>query len=81
VNPRRKEHCIDHLRQSIMCWGSTSVVPIKYFEGYGSEYVKTDAVHTCRKFEPIREYVSERYNGSLFVPRPDGSFDAVDNAF
>lgn len=64
-----------------MCWGSTSVVPLKYFEGYQSEYVKTDGVHTCRKFEPIREYVSERFNGSLFVPRPDGYIDTGDNAF
>ncbi|KAG8168125.1 hypothetical protein KVR01_003814 [Diaporthe batatas] len=79
--PVHTEHCIDHLRQSIMCWGSTSVVPLKYFEGYKSEYVKTDALHTCRKFEPIREFVSERFNGSLFVPRPDGYVDTGDNAF
>ncbi|KAI7773294.1 hypothetical protein LA080_011343 [Diaporthe eres] len=75
------EHCIDHLRQSIMCWGSTAVIPLKYFEGYHSEYVKTDAIHTCRKFEPIRQYVSDRFNGSLFVPRPSGHIDRESNAF
>lgn len=64
-----------------MCWGNTSVVPLKYFEGYKSEYVKTDAVHTCQKFEPIREYISGRFNGSLFVPRPDGYVGTGDNAF
>lgn len=76
-----KEHCIDQLRQVIMCWGSTAVVPLKYFEGYGSSYVKSDIVHTCRKFEPIREFVSERFNGSLFVPRPSGWVDEESNAF
>ncbi|KAG6363874.1 hypothetical protein INS49_008977 [Diaporthe citri] len=79
--PTHTEHCIDHLRQSIMCWGSTAVIPLKYFEGYHSEYVKTDAVHTCRKFEPIRQYVSDRFNGSLFVPRPSGHIDRESNAF
>lgn len=64
-----------------MCWGSTAVIPLKYFEGYHSEYVKTDAVHTCRKFEPIRQFVSERFNGSLFVPRPNGHIDRESNAF
>lgn len=76
-----KEHCIDQLRQVIMCWGSTAIVPLKYFEGYGSSYVKSDIVHTCRKFEPIREFVSERFNGSLFVPRPSGWVDEESNAF
>ncbi|KAI1472903.1 uncharacterized protein F4812DRAFT_31500 [Daldinia caldariorum] len=79
--PVHTDRCLDQLRQSIMCWGSTAVVPLKYLEGYGSEYVKTDAVHTCRKFEPIREFVSERFNGSLFVPRPSGWIDTSDNAF
>jgi len=42
------EDCIDHLRQSIICRGSTAVVPLKYFEGDYSdiECVKTDAVHS-----------------------------------
>ncbi|KAK2055046.1 hypothetical protein LY76DRAFT_493018, partial [Colletotrichum caudatum] len=48
------EHCINHIRQFIMCWGSTAITPIKYFPGYGHRCVKSDAVHTCRKFEPIR---------------------------
>lgn len=75
------EHCIDHLRQSIMFWGSTVIIPFKYFEGYHSEYVQPDVVHTCRKFEPIRQYVSDRFNGSLFVPRPSGHIDRESNAF
>jgi len=31
--------------------------------------VKSNSVHTCRKYEPIREFVSERFNGSLEVER------------
>jgi hypothetical protein len=45
---RDLEHCIDHLRQSITCRGSTVVVLLKYFEGDHSdiEDVKSDAVHS-----------------------------------
>ncbi|KAK1994549.1 hypothetical protein LX36DRAFT_713790 [Colletotrichum falcatum] len=75
------EHCINHIRQAIMCWGSTAITPIKYFPGYGHGYVKSDAVHTCRKFEPIREFVSGRFNGSLHVPRPSGYIDKFDHGF
>lgn len=66
-----------------MCWGNTAITPLKYFEGYHAMYVKTDAVHTCRKFEPIRKYVSKRFNGSLFVERPEypGLLDSADNGF
>ncbi|KAI8959337.1 hypothetical protein F5Y11DRAFT_305699 [Daldinia sp. FL1419] len=79
--PVYTDYCLDQLRQSIMCWGSAAIVPLKYFEGYGRDYAKTDTVHTCRKFEPIREFVSERFNGSLFVPRPSGWIDTSDAAF
>ncbi|KAL2069822.1 hypothetical protein VTL71DRAFT_14501 [Oculimacula yallundae] len=67
-NFQSMERCI----QSLMCWGSTAVTPIKFFPGYGHGYVKSDATQTCRKFEPIREFVSERFNGSLRVSRPNG---------
>lgn len=72
---------IDHLRQAIMCWGSSAIIPLKYFPGYHAAYVKSDAVHTCRKFEPIREFVSERFNGSRYVERPSGYIDKESNAF
>ena len=44
-------------------------------------YVKTDAMHTCRKWEPIREFVTARFNGSLVVKRPNGRVDGQDHAF
>ncbi|KAJ4424905.1 hypothetical protein N0V82_000408 [Gnomoniopsis sp. IMI 355080] len=75
------EHCINHLRQAIMCWGTTTVIPTKYFPGYRSTYVVTDAVHTCRAFDPIRELTKERFNGSLSVARPSGWVDTEENAF
>lgn len=64
-----------------MCWGSSAIIPLKYFPGYHAAYVKSDAVHTCRKFEPIREFVSERFNGSRYVERPSGYIDKESNAF
>jgi hypothetical protein len=38
-------------------------------------------MHTCRKFEPIRSYVEERFNGSLFVQRPDKNAVEFDSVF
>ncbi|KIM95440.1 hypothetical protein OIDMADRAFT_133987 [Oidiodendron maius Zn] len=79
--PVHLNHCINHLRQAIQCWGSTAIIPLKWFEGYHDTYVKSDTVHTCRKFEPIRAYVSERFNGSLAVPREGKSVKEEGNAF
>ena len=63
-------HCMNVVRQALMCWGSTAVIPLKHFPNYGGMYVATDQVHTCREFGHIHAYTLERHNGSLQVPRP-----------
>ncbi|KAL3424515.1 hypothetical protein PVAG01_03796 [Phlyctema vagabunda] len=75
------EHCINHLRQAIQCAASTAVTPNVWMEGYHHEYVKSNVVHTCRKFEPIRDYVKERFNGSLYVERPKKGVHEFDSVF
>ncbi|KAF2094131.1 hypothetical protein NA57DRAFT_60771 [Rhizodiscina lignyota] len=53
-------HCIEQIRQYIMCAGDITPVPTKYFPGLGRNYVVSDVTHTCRDFQAIRDWVSER---------------------
>ncbi|PMD48881.1 hypothetical protein L207DRAFT_415190 [Hyaloscypha variabilis F] len=62
------KHCLSQIRQYIMCSGDMSVVPTRYYPGIEHNYIDSDVFHTCRKFEDLRSWVWERYNGSLAVP-------------
>ena len=53
------EHCMDRLRQSIMCQGDLTPSPIYHWEGFGFAVGKAGK-HTCRKWEPIRKWMDER---------------------
>jgi hypothetical protein len=61
------DHCIDHLRQMIMCNADMTPIPSRYFPGIKQNYIDSDQPHTCRNFEKLRDWVTERYNGSLAV--------------
>lgn len=60
-------HCIDHIRQMIMCSGDLTPIPTRWHEGKGRAYVDTDQVHTCRNFDAIWEWMQTRE----FVPSND----------
>lgn len=53
------DHCIDQMRQTVMCFGDLTPVPLYSWDkaplgiGKGGE-------HTCRKWEPIRDWVDQR---------------------
>lgn len=53
------EHCLDRLRQAIMCHGDLTPSPLYRFEGYPVALGKSGK-HTCRKFEPIRQWMDKR---------------------
>lgn len=53
------EHCLDRLRQAIMCHGDLTPSPLYRFEGYSVALGKSGK-HTCRKFEPIRQWMDDR---------------------
>jgi hypothetical protein len=65
--PMHKAHCVDHLRQLIMCNADLTPVPTQYFEGLERNYINSSRVHTCRDFSKIREWATERFNGSTAV--------------
>jgi len=53
------EHCLDRLRQAVICHGDLTPSPLYVFEGFPVALGKSGK-HTCRRFEPIREWMDQR---------------------
>ena len=56
-----EEHCVDQIRQYIMCHGDLTPIPTRYYASVGDNYVMSDVTHTCRNFKRIREWVDRRH--------------------
>ncbi|KAM6476508.1 hypothetical protein HDV62DRAFT_384328 [Trichoderma sp. SZMC 28011] len=63
-----QEHCIDHIRQMLMCSGDMTLIPTEWTDYLGRNYVNSDVPHTCRNFAKLRDWVVSRHNGSTMVP-------------
>lgn len=53
-----------------MCAGDMTPIPTRYFKSVDRNYVDSDRVHTCRNFQMLRDWTTERHHGSTAV-RPD----------
>lgn len=62
-----QDHCIEQLRQYIMCSGDMTPIPTKFYATLGRNYVDSDALHTCRNFEGLHSWTMDRYEGSNAV--------------
>ncbi|KAK1774233.1 hypothetical protein QBC45DRAFT_425612 [Copromyces sp. CBS 386.78] len=58
-----QDHCIEQIRQYIMCSGDMTPIPTKYYPSLGRNYVDSDVKHTCRDIEPLRRWMVDRYEG------------------
>ncbi|KAJ6496924.1 hypothetical protein DFH09DRAFT_945732 [Mycena vulgaris] len=56
--PSRKHvsHCVDWLRNSIMCHSDTSVIVWQWNARVNQSTPKARVPHSCKKFEPIRDW-------------------------
>jgi hypothetical protein len=64
------EHCIEHLRQSIMCSGDFALDYWRYDKETDKNWLKTDVPHICRDFTAINDWVLEnRYEYSSWEGR------------
>ncbi|KAK7044215.1 hypothetical protein VNI00_007937 [Paramarasmius palmivorus] len=63
-------HCLDWVRQSIMCHADTSVIVWQWEDWANETIVKGDVAHTCRNFEKIRDWAKERTLGVKFNGKP-----------
>lgn len=70
------DHCLDAIRQYVMCAGSTTLIPTQFYEGAKRNYIDSDQMHTCRSFEYLREFAYSRApGGTAYVPRDKSVID------
>ncbi|KAJ7485403.1 hypothetical protein FB451DRAFT_1229610 [Mycena latifolia] len=53
-------HCVDLIRQSLMCQGDTSMVVFQWDDGTKEYRLRADVAHTCRKFDKLQDWAEER---------------------
>jgi len=58
------DHCLEIIRQSIQCFGSTTLIPTKFMHGVQHQYIDSDQVHVCRSFPYLRDWVTSRKKGN-----------------
>ena len=54
------EHCIDYLRQAIMCTVDITPIPVEWSDQWNRLVVNFDTWHTCRNFDGIKDWMLER---------------------
>ena len=65
LGPHHLNHCIDTIRQALMCASDVTVYTWKWDEERHSHTNQLTTPHTCRNFDKIREW--GRVNGGKFV--------------
>lgn len=53
-------HCVDSIRQSLMCSSDISTIVWQWSESLQKVIVKGNVAHTCRNFDRIRDWAKER---------------------
>lgn len=69
-NGLHRDHCVDAIRQSLMCHADLTPIPSRWFEGLGQSYIDTNRPHVCRNWNSIRAWATERFNGTTAVRPP-----------
>ncbi|KDR67289.1 hypothetical protein GALMADRAFT_34048, partial [Galerina marginata CBS 339.88] len=47
------EHCIENLRQSLMCTANNGMITYEWVRGFSSHYPDFNTRHRCRNFQKI----------------------------
>ncbi|EMF16115.1 uncharacterized protein SEPMUDRAFT_106274 [Sphaerulina musiva SO2202] len=53
-------HCVESLREALMCHGDISYVVMQWNEGLQRNVLHGNTPHSCRKFDKIREWARPR---------------------
>ena len=69
--PLHLNHCVDSIRQSLMCNSDISVIVWQWDKYTAMSKPVGNVVHTCRNFERIRDWAFERRLETDF----DGTID------
>jgi hypothetical protein len=71
-----QDHCLEILRQTVQCYGSTALIPTKFMEGLEHNYIDSDQLHVCRSFTAIRDFTDSRMPGrDRYVTRDKSLLD------
>ncbi|KAI3342238.1 hypothetical protein F4824DRAFT_195251 [Ustulina deusta] len=60
VHTMHVEHCVDYLRQGVMCAADLTMIPVQWSTKRDRILQDTEVVHTCRDFEKIHEWTLAR---------------------
>jgi len=60
VNQLHTDHCIDYLRQTIMCHGDMTPVHVHHWESVDRWSPDFESTHTCRNFDKLLRWSLER---------------------
>lgn len=60
VNQLHMDHCIDYLRQTIMCHGDMTPVHVHHWESVDRWSPDFESTHTCRNFDKLLHWSLER---------------------
>jgi hypothetical protein len=68
------DHCIDSIRQSLMCSSDISAISWSWSEDENRAKKDVTTIHTCRDFEAIKEWAiqnrAEYFTRTIRVPDP-----------
>ena len=77
MGPTRMDHCIDSIRQSLMCSSDIKPLPYASYPRYQMAIPATGVIRRCREFDALREWARERqsfiFNISVHVDDPFGN--------
>lgn len=65
------DHCVDYLRQAVMCSTDITWIPVEWNTRFNRLLADFDSVHTCRNYNKIQSWMLPR-NGAKHPPPPMG---------
>ncbi|KAJ5754098.1 uncharacterized protein N7511_008251 [Penicillium nucicola] len=68
------DHCIDFLRQVLMCAGDVTPVTSNWVLTHHSPHPDFNTMHKCRNFDRLLEFVEENDNGGVPKQTPNPSW-------
>ena len=57
----KTEHCVEILRQTLMCHGDMSLLTYNWVQGRDVPYPNFNTVHTCKKWETLTRWNMQRH--------------------
>ena len=79
LSMKHLDHCIDSIRQSLMCSADITPLPYVWWRKYNQLMPASAVTHTCRDFDALRDWAKEHRAGAIdaFVQVHDPLGDPV----